>query len=250
MTDHTPMGRVRICFAPPDAKLTSVFALLLEQHGLQSDSVRSDAPDSQSEEARPTLVALSSEARRNASFQERCRTLRDQRQPLYVLRFDDVLAADLPDGLERAPVYEFSAEGLRALLEALGAQPSEAPKVREIVNAAGDERPDWSLQRFRYGLWVAFSRATGSGKFDPYPLTHSKHIGAKEALLPEVSRYAFRDPSSGSPVAAADALSESLDRVWDDPDNMIPNAVHMVEATAERLWNRYQPQALDQLRTA
>ena len=250
MIDHTPLGRVRICFAPPDAKLTSVFALLLEQHGLQSDSVRSDAADSQGQEAMPTLVALSSEARRNASFQERCKTLRDQRQPLYVLRFDDVLAADVPDGLERAPIYEFSADGLRALLEELGAQPVEAPEMQEIVSAADGDRPEWNLQRFRYGLWVAFSRATGSGKFDPYPLTHSKRIGAQEALLPEASRYAFRDPSSGTPVDAADALGTALDRVWNDPDNMIPNAVHMVEAMAEHLWNRYRPQALDHLRTA
>ncbi len=249
MRDETTMGPVRIRHAAEDARLSGVFALMLEQHGLQSELLPSDAPAA-GEAPAPTLIAFSSGARSSASFQSCCRALRDRGDQLYVLRFDDVLASDLPDGLEKAPVFEFTADGLRALLEELGAPHTDVAQVGQLVGAAGAGIPDWSLQRFRYGLWLAFSRATGAGKFDPYPLTHSKRIGTQEALLAEVSLYGYRDPSSGSPVAPESALCSALDRVWDEPENMIPNAIHVVEAAAEHLWNQYRPHSLNQLRTA
>ncbi len=250
MDRTTVIGRVRICFAPPDAKLSGVFALLLEQHGMTSVPVCCDAADTAGEDASATLVALSTEAKTDEVFRRRCRDLRDQRGPLYVVRFDDAIATDLPDGLERAPVYEFTADGLRALLEELDGRPSKLAALEPLVSASDAERRDWNLQRFRYGLWLAFSRATGSGKFDPFPLTHSKRIGTAEALMPEAIRYGYRDPESGGPVAPQQALGDALDRVWNDPENMVPNAIHVVEATAEQLWNRYRPSSPGRLLSA
>ena len=106
------------------------------------------------------------------------------------------------------------------------------------------------LQRYRYGLWLAFTRTTGAGKFDPYPLTLSKRIKTTEALLGEVASYRYVDPVTDAPVASDRVLSDALKSVWENTAEMAPNAIHVIEATAEEIWNRYSPSMAKRQRTA
>ncbi len=115
---------------------------------------------------------------------------------------------------------------------------------------ADDERRTWNLQRYRYGLWLAFSRTTGAGKFDPYPLTLSKRIKATEALMGEVDSYRYIDPVTDTPVASDRVLSDALQSVWENTAEMCPNAIHVIEATAEEIWKRYSPSMAQRRRTA
>ena len=80
-----------------------------------------------------------------------------------------------------------TADGLTALFGDLEVAFLPMSRVRSFDDRRGDdERRTWNLQRYRYGLWLAFSRTTGAGKFDPYPLTLSKRIKTTEALMGEV----------------------------------------------------------------
>jgi len=108
----------------------------------------------------------------------------------------------------------------------------------------GPERRRWDLKRFRYGLWLEFARATGSGKFDPYPLTTSKRHKVELALVEEMRKYEYEHEHDGPWL-----LSSALDYVWDSFDDRFPCAVHVVDALAEHIWEAAAPR-MPERRTA
>jgi hypothetical protein len=71
-----------------------------------------------------------------------------------------------------------------------------------------------------------------------------------EALMGEVASYRYVDPLTAAPVASDRVLSDALLSVWENTAEMAPNAIHVIEATAEEIWNRYSPSMAKRQRTA
>lgn len=247
------MNRIGICFAAPDAKQIGLLALLLEHHGVSVEMLCAEGSPAPIQDADLVLVAVSARARLSKAFVCCIDQVSAAGSRARALVIDDTDPAQVDPSLERLSRYDLSAEGVRALLQnefELPFLPRGQVKSFQEKRAGEDERRTWNVQRFRYGLWLAFTRSTGAGKFDPYPLTHSKRLKTVEALLPEVERYSYIEVESGNNVEVEQVLSEALDGVWSDPEDMIPNAVHVVEATADHIWSRYGPTMLDRPKTA
>jgi hypothetical protein len=97
--------------------------------------------------------------------------------------------------------------------------------------------------------WRSLERLV-QGNSTPNPLPLSKCIKTTEALIGEVSSYRYVDPTTHAPIASDRVLSDALQSVWDNTAELAPNAIHVIEATAEEIWNRYSPSMASRQRTA
>jgi hypothetical protein len=248
------MRRVGIYFALPDAKQVGLLKLLLERHGIEVETrsceTALDAPFPPNE-FDMLLLGISARARLERTFHWCVEPILRARDGARIIRMDETSPFVIDSRLRTLPSYDFSADGLTALFRQLDAAFLPMSRVRSFEDRRGDdERRTWNLQRYRYGLWLAFSRTTGAGKFDPYPLTLSKRIKTSEALTGEVASYRYVDPTTHAPVASEFVLSAALQSVWDNTAELAPNAIHVIEATAEEIWNRYSPSMASRQRTA
>jgi hypothetical protein len=248
------MRSVVIYFAPPDAKQVGLLKLLLERHGIEVEARSSDSalrdPHSLSR-FDLVLLTISARARLDRAFGGCCEKALESGTKARAIRIDETYPATVDARLRSIRSYDYSAEGLTALFADLEAAFLPMTRLRRFDERRGDdERRTWNLQRYRYGLWLAFSRTTGAGKFDPYPLTLSKRIKTTEALMGEVASYRYVDPVTDAPVASDRVLSDALQSVWENTAEIAPNAIHVIEATAEEIWNRYSPSMAKRQRTA
>jgi hypothetical protein len=248
------MRRVGIYFALPDAKQVGLLKLLLERHGIvvetRSCEMALDSPFS-TNDFDLLLLGISARARLERCFHWCVEPTLRAKESARVIRMDETSPAVVDSRLRSLQSYDFSADGLTALFGDLNTAFLPMSRVRSFDDRRGDdERRTWNLQRYRYGLWLAFSRTTGAGKFDPYPLTLSKRIKTTEALVGEVSSYRYVDPTTHAPIASDRVLSDALQSVWDNTAELAPNAIHVIEATAEEIWNRYSPSMASRQRTA
>ncbi len=217
---------VHLRFVPPTAKAAGLLEQLLGFHGLEVSSapLAAAAPTVSS----PYLLALGRESRRSDA---------EAPQAAWTMIMDPDPESGPPEG-----VLEFTRDGVAELVRRIRASGSSAGTDERRQN--GSDRRTWDLRRFRFGLWLEFSRVTGAGKFDAYPLTTSKKMKTREALLPEVQKYRY---AHGSAEAV---LSEALDLVWDRFEDRFPSAVHVVDAAAESIWSSSAPQMLDRRHSA
>lgn len=248
------MRSVVIYFAPPDAKQVGLLKLLLERHGIEVEARSSDSalrdPHSLSR-FDLALLAISAGARGDRAFGDCCEKVLELGPKAGAIRIDETQPATIDARLQSVRSYDYSADGLTALFADLEAAFLPMTRLRRFADRrADDERRTWNLQRYRYGLWLAFSRTTGAGKFDPYPLTLSKRIKTTEALLGEVDCYRYVDPVTDAPVASDQVLSDALQSVWENTAEIAPNAIHVIEATAEEIWKRYSPSMTKRRQTA
>jgi hypothetical protein len=248
------MRSVVIFFAPPDAKQVGLLKLLLERHGIEVEVRSSELalrnPLSLSR-FDLVLLTISSRARLDRAFTGCCDAVIESGAKARAIRIDETFPYTIDSRLRSIRSYDYSADGLTALFADLEAAFLPMTRLRRFDERRGDdERRTWNLQRYRYGLWLAFSRTTGAGKFDPYPLTLSKRIKTTEALMGEVSSYRYVDPVTDAPVASDRVLSDALLSVWENTAERAPNAIHVIEATAEEIWNRYSPSMAKRQRTA
>lgn len=227
---------VHFRFSDEVAKQAGVLRTLLEFQGVAvkaSSPETSGAPD----EADLVLVGVA----------EGAPELRADARPEH---WERALVMILNPGLKAPPpgVLEFSSEGMQRLLRRLGrplrASP-DRPATAEERRTPGPERRRWDLKRFRYGLWLEFARATGSGKFDPYPLTTSKRHKVESALIEEMRKYEYDHEYDGPWL-----LSSALDHVWDSFEDRFPCAVHVVDAIAEHIWEAASPRMPERRATA
>ena len=248
------MRRVGIYFALPDAKQVGLLKLLLERHGIEVETRSCEtALDSPfpPDEFDLLLLTVSARARLDRTFHWCVEPVLRGLDRARVIRIDETNPEDIDSRLRTLASYDFSADGLTALFANLDAAFLPPSRVRSFdEHRTSDERRTWNVQRYRYGLWLAFSRTTGAGKFDPYPLTLSKRIKTSEALQREVSTYRYVDPTTHAPVESDQVLSTALQSVWDNTAELAPNAIHVIEATAEEIWNRYSPSMASRQRTA
>jgi hypothetical protein len=197
------------------------------------------------------LLTISARARLDRTFGGCCDAVLASGAKARAIRIDETFPVTIDARLRAVRSYDYSADGLTALFADLEAAFLPMTRLRRFDERRGDdERRTWNLRRYRYGLWLAFTRTTGAGKFDPYPLTLSKRIKTSEALLSEVASYRYVDPVTDAPVASERVLSDALLSVWENTSEMAPNAIHVIEATAEEIWNRYSPSMVKRQRTA
>jgi hypothetical protein len=228
------MKTVYFGFDPNVEPLAGLLARLLEHHGFNvQGGPLSKAPPWTAEDGREPEAALVIFA---LSEQDDLGSWSDGRRSVFRVAPQSAPGA-----------YGFDCAGLEALFTALGSSfLAKSPGASE-PRAARVERRTWNLARFRYGLWLEFSRGTGSGKFDPFALTPSKLERTKQALLPEIERYRYAD-ADGSPVEPGRVLDEALQRIWAESQDQFPNAVHVIEAVAEGIWKRFSPGMIDRRR--
>ncbi len=248
------MRSVVIYFAPPDAKQIGLLNLLLERHGIEVEVRSSETHPEDFLPTRPTdllLLAVSARARLDRQLPRHVEAVLAAGDLARAIRIDETMPATLDSRLSSLRSYDYSSDGVTALFADLEAAFLPMSRVRNFEpKKTGSERRTWNLQRYRYGLWLAFSRSTGAGKFDPYPLTLSKQLKTIEALEKEVAGYRYVDPVTESPMPSKRVLTEAIESVWHNTDEIAPNAIHVIEATAEEIWNRYSPSMASRQRTA
>lgn len=211
------MTAVNLRFAPESAKAAGLLEQLLSFHGLQ---VRSAPFGHEPATSAPCVVAVT---------RDRARSEPEPSGSAWTMIMDPDPAAAPPAGL-----LEFTKDGVSELVRRLRGQTTTAERRR------GADRRTWDVRRFRYGLWLQFSRATGAGKFDVFPLTFSKRMKAREALLPELERY---DYEVDEPVGQM--LDRALQTLWSDEQLGFPSAVRVVEAVGDSIWESGKPRMRD-----
>jgi len=97
--------------------------------------------------------------------------------------------------------------------------------------------------RLRHGLWLAYEKKTGAGKFDSQNFNVHKLRQTIATLLPEASRYRFFD-TAGIEHHPTVVLQECANRAWDklrlNPADISICAVHITDTIADEMLERYE----------
>ncbi|MEP7367383.1 MAG: hypothetical protein ABI972_29335 [Acidobacteriota bacterium] len=113
-----------------------------------------------------------------------------------------------------------------------------------------DRRKSPIDQRVRTGIWLQYHRDTRSGEFDLLSLNAHTRRRVHDAIWPEIVKYHFHDPQTGSAVPAQMALDTAMESVWKSKASL-PNhakqqqAVFVMEAIAVELVNRFKIATID-----
>jgi hypothetical protein len=113
-----------------------------------------------------------------------------------------------------------------------------------------DRRKSPVDMRLRVGLWYQYHRATRAGEFDPLPRNPYMRARLRDALLPEVHKYAFIARDTNSSSSAAVALANAIDFLWIHPQlgcNAAgePMAVYTINAISEYLVHCFEVTMID-----
>ena len=217
------MTAVNLRFAPESAKAAGLLEQLLAFHGL---NVSSAPLASNGVTESPCVLAVPRQAANSAS---------GAASSAWTMIMDPD-----PGGEPPAGALEFTKDGVTELVRRLRSVNSCGERRR-----SGQDRRRWDIRRFRFGLWLEFSRSTGASKFDVFPLTYSNKMKARKALLPELGKY---DYPGGR--ATDELLDQALARIWEDQADPFPTAVRVVESVADVIWEDGKPQMRDRRRPA
>jgi hypothetical protein len=136
---------------------------------------------------------------------------------------------------------------LRKWLPELLIDKTKSNKLTQVQRSGSDRRVCKPVQRLRTGLWFAYDRVAGEGRFSEVHLSQSTKDKLDHSLPTEISKYSFSRKDSGTTVPPTEVLEEALIRAWQilKSKSDFAKAVYITDAVVSQIEERYDIKTID-----